>query len=104
MNGTLDIQFRKNKLEKAYRNTKDGVRQLGADIHRKYVQRIDLICEARNIDELAMLPGLHWHSLKGGRAGQFAVTLTGNFRLILTVVEDLSNTVCVEEVIDYHGG
>jgi len=67
MDGTLDIQFRKNKLEKAYRNTKDGVRQLGADIHRKYVQRIDLICEARNIDELAMLPGLHWHSLKGDR-------------------------------------
>ena len=99
----MDIQFRTNKLEKAYLNTKDGMRLLGAERHRKFVQRIDLIGEARSIEELSVLPGLHWHSLKGNRAGQFAVTLTGNFRLILTAVEDAPNTVCVEEVIDYHG-
>ncbi len=99
----MDIQFRTNKLEKAYLNSNDGVRLLGAERDRKFVQRIDLIGEARNIDELSILPGLHWHPLKGTRAGQFAVTLTGNFRLILTIVEDTPNTVCVEEVIDYHG-
>ncbi len=99
----MDIRFRTNKLEKAYLNSNDGVRLLGAERHRKFVQRIDLIGEARNIDELSILPGLHWHPLKGNRAGQFAVTLTGNFRLILTIVEDTPNTVCVEEVTDYHG-
>ena len=99
----MDIQFRTNKLENAYRNTKDGIRLLGAESHRKFVQRIDLMGVARSIEELSILPGLHWHPLKGDRVGQFAVTLTGNFRLILTAVEDPPNTVCVEEVIDYHG-
>ena len=103
MDGTLDIQFRTNRWKRAYRNTKDGIRLLGTERHRKFVQRIDLIGEARSIEELSVLPGLHWHPLKGNRAGQFAVTLTGNFRLIITVVEDTPNTVCVEEVTDYHG-
>ena len=99
----MDIRFRTNKLEKAYRNSKDGIRLLGTERHRKFVQRIDLIGESRSIEELAMLPGLHWHPLKGDRAGQFAVTLTANFRLILTVNDGAPNRVCVEEVTDYHG-
>ena len=103
MDGTLDIQFKTNKLERAYRNTKEGRRQLGAERHRRFVQRINIISEAQSIDELASLPVLHWHPLKGDHAGQFAVTLTGNWRLILTIIEDVPEAVRVEEVIDYHG-
>ncbi len=99
----MDIRFRTNKLERAYRNSKDGVRLLGTERHRRFVQRIDLIGEAQSVEELSRLPVLHWHSLHGDRAGQYAVTLIGNWRLILILVEDAPNTVCVEEVIDYHG-
>lgn len=99
----IAIRFRTNKLERAYQKTKDGVRLLGPKIHRKYVGRINLIEAAQSLDELHTLPVLKWHPLKGDRAGQFAVSLTGNFRLILTVDDDAPNTVCVEEVIDYHG-
>ncbi len=99
----ITIRFRTNKLERAYQKAKDGVRLLGPEIHRKYVGRINLIEAAQSLDELPLLPVLKWHPLKGDRAGQFAVSLTGNFRLILTVVEDTPDTVCVEEVTDYHG-
>ncbi len=99
----MEIQFRTNKLENAYRNTKFGVRLLGDVRHKRFVQRIDLIGETQNIEELSRLPVLHWHSLHGDRAGQYAVTLIGNWRLILTLVDNAPNTVSVEEVIDYHG-
>lgn len=99
----MEVRFRTRKWEKAYRNSKDGQKLLGAERYRRFVQRIDIISEAQSIDELSKLPVLHWHPLKGNLAGQFAVTLTGNWRLILTVVADTPNAVCVEEVIDYHG-
>ncbi len=99
----MDIRFKTNNLEKAYLKTKEGVRLLGPEIHRKYVQRINLIEQAQSIEELSILPGLHWHSPKGNRAGQFSVRLTGNFRLILTIDDVAPNTVRVEEVTDYHG-
>ena len=38
---------------------------------------------------------------KGDRSGQYAMTLTGNFRLIIEVVSD--DTVRILGVEDYHG-
>ena len=39
--------------------------------------------------------------LKGDRAGQYAMTLTGNYRLVVEVIGD--DSVRVLNVEDYHG-
>jgi plasmid maintenance system killer protein len=41
------------------------------------------------------------HPLTGDRARQHAIRLTGQMRLIVTVLDD--QTIQVEEVVDYHG-
>lgn len=45
---------------------------------------------------------LDFHVLRGSRAGQYAVRLTGQMRLILEPGED-DGTLIVVEVADYHG-
>ena len=44
---------------------------------------------------------LRLHPLKGNRAGQYAMTLTGNYRLIIEKVQE--DRVRILDVEDYHG-
>jgi proteic killer suppression protein len=41
------------------------------------------------------------HPLKGDRAGEYAITLTGNFRLIIEKIKE--DNVRILDVEDYHG-
>ena len=100
--GGEDVAFRTRKLERCYREHRAGVREFGAEAARRYIERINLIKSARDLDELLFLPGLHGHPLKGDRAGQFAIRLTGYLRLIFTVPEDGATTVCIEEVSKHY--
>ena len=99
----MEVHFATSRLRRCYEDASRAGQQWGPDVARKYVQRIDLIELTESLEELPTLPGLRWHALSGNLAGRYAVTLTGNYRLILTVVEEKPNTLCVEEVIDYHG-
>lgn len=44
---------------------------------------------------------LDFHPLRGDRAGQYALRITGQMRLIVTF--DDTGRVVIEEVVDYHG-
>ena len=46
------------------------------------------------------LPGWYFHELKGNRAGQYAVTVLGNWRLVFQWDDDGPHSVTLE---DYHG-
>ena len=52
-------------------------------------------------ESLAERQALDFHPLRGDRRGQHALRLTGQMRLIVTVVDE--RTVRVEKVTDYHG-
>lgn len=54
------------------------------------------------MEDLKALPGLRCHSLKGDRAGQYAVNLTGFYRLIFIVEGDTLNIVTIEEVSKHY--
>jgi proteic killer suppression protein len=99
----LEVLFRSNKLEKWFTRSKEGIRALGPEVGKRYIQRINIIKLARGMDELLILPGLKCHPLKGDRAGQFAMALTGYFRLILTLDSEAPNTVWIEEVSGHYG-
>ncbi|MES9856236.1 MAG: type II toxin-antitoxin system RelE/ParE family toxin [Sedimenticola sp.] len=96
-------EFRKKKLEKCYLVAREAAKAYGDEVARKYIQRINIIKRARNIDELNTLPGLHCHPLKGDRHGQYAVKLNGFYRLIFTLKREALEIVLIEEVSKHYG-
>ena len=96
------IKFRSNKLERCFLSKNQAVREFGDQVARKYIQRIGIIKAASSLDELSKLPGLRCHPLKGDRKGQYAINLTGFYRLIFTVEGDTLNIVTIEEVSKHY--
>ena len=97
----MHIEFSSHNLAEASVNLSEASRLFGVPIGRKYIQRLAVL---RATDKFAQLYGhraLRLHPLKGNRAGQYAMTLTGNFRLIMERVEE--DRVRILDVEDYHG-
>ena len=97
----MHIEFATNRLADASISLSEANRLFGVPIGRKYIQRLAVL---RATDKFAQLYG-HWalrlHPLKGKRAGQYAMTLTGNYRLIIERVQE--DIVRIMDVEDYHG-
>ena len=99
----MEIAFGTKKLERCYREHEYGRRTWGEAVARKYVQRIDLLQEAANMLEVERLPGLNCHPLKAERAGQYAVTLLGRWRLVFTLQGNTAEIIRIEEVSKHYG-
>jgi proteic killer suppression protein len=99
----LEVTFGTRHLERCYAEHKLAAREFGADVSRRYIQRINLIKAAQSIDDLPRLPGLRFHALSGDRKGQYAVNLTGFYRLILTLHGSRLEIVRIEEVSKHYG-
>ena len=98
----MEVTFRTKKLEREYCKSAVAIKAYGVQVARKYIQRINIIKHARDIDELSRLPGLRYHPLKGNRHGQFAVSLTGFYRLIFTLHGDGLEIANIEEVSKHY--
>lgn len=98
----MEVHFRTRKLQKQYENYKEAEKAYGASIARRYISRINIIKQTHNLKELMPLPGLRCHELKGNRKGQYAVNLTGYYRLIFTVKDKKLEIVCIEEVSKHY--
>ena len=98
----MEIAFRTKALQRQYEKSSLAVRAYGEQVARKYIQRIGLIKQVRDIGELQKLPGLDCHPLKGDRAGQWAVKLTGFYRLIFTLEGDRLEIALIEEVSKHY--
>ncbi len=99
----MEIVFRTRKLEKEYTVSAKAIKAYGSDVARKYIQRVNIIKTAKDMDELMQLPRLRCHPLKGNRQGQYAINLTGFYRLIFTLVGNQMEIVCIEEVSKHYG-
>jgi proteic killer suppression protein len=98
----VEIRFRTNRLQRQYERSSVAVQAYGRQVARKYVQRIDLIKHSRSVDELQKLPGLDCHPLKGDREGQWAIKLTGFYRLIFTLDGERLEIALIEEVSKHY--
>ncbi len=99
----MEIQFRKKRLRKQYQDVKAATREYGAEVARLYIGRINIIKSAKDIKVLTSLPGLKCHELKGDRRGEWAINLTGFWRLIFTLIGEQLEIVCIEEVSKHYG-
>ncbi|NLX53143.1 MAG: plasmid maintenance system killer [Deltaproteobacteria bacterium] len=98
----MEVQFRTKKLKKYYENSKEAEKAYGRTVARRYIGRINIIKQTRDLSELMQLPGLRCHELKGDRKGQYAMNLTGFDRLIFTVTGKKLEIVCIEEVSKHY--
>lgn len=96
------VNFKTKKLEKCYCQAKQAQKEFGEQVAKKYIQRINLIKAAKNLEEVMSLPGLRCHPLKGNRQGQYAVKLTGFYRLIFILVDDRLEVAQIEEVSKHY--
>jgi len=97
----VHIEFATNRLADAGISLVEAGQLFGVPIGRKYIQRLAVL---RAMDKFAQLYGhraLRLHPLKGKRAGQYAMTLTANYRLIIEKVQE--DRVRIMDVEDYHG-
>ncbi len=77
------------------------MREWGPVVGQRYIDLVETLETAERVDHLYEITPLHFHPLTGDRRGQYALRLTGQMRLIVTV--DDEQAVTIEEVVDYHG-
>jgi proteic killer suppression protein len=99
----LEIRFRTKKLEKQYLNAREAEKAYGKQVARRYIQRISILKKSRSFEELRTITVLKFHPLKGDRDGEYAITLTGFYRLIIRNVGEIYDIVRIEEVSKHYG-
>jgi plasmid maintenance system killer protein len=97
----VKLEFSTKRMAEASISLSKASRQLGVPVGRKYIHRLVVLRAVDKFTQLFGMQALRLHPLKGNRAGQYSITLTGNYRLIIEkVAEDIVFIVNVE---DYHG-
>jgi proteic killer suppression protein len=98
----VQVRFRKNRLQEAYQNNAEAVRHWGAQTARRYVQRVDVLQAAQSADDLFKIAPLKFDPLGAGRQGQYAITLHGKMRLIVSFTDPAMTVVWIEDVSDHY--
>jgi len=97
----VELEFSSNRLVNASVSFLEASRFFGVPIGRKYIQRLAVLRATDKFTQLYGHRALRLHPLKGDRAGKYAMTLTGNFRLIIEKIKE--DKVRIMDVEDYHG-
>jgi proteic killer suppression protein len=95
------IEYSSHRLHEAGISLSEANKLFGVPVGRKYIQRLAILRATEKFTELFGHRALKLQQLKGDRSGEYALTLTGNFRLILAKIKE--NTVRIIDVEDYHG-
>ncbi len=90
-------KFRHKGLKRLYEDD-DGSLLPAASV-RKLKAILAALQFADNLAQVHTVPGWKLHPLKGGRKGEYSITITGNWRLTFTVEGNLVNDLNFE---DYH--
>jgi proteic killer suppression protein len=97
----VHIDFSSHHLAEASVSLSESSRLFGVPIGRKYIQRLAVLRATDKFTQLYGHRALRLHPLKGNRAGQYSITLTGNYRLIIEKIQE--DQVRIVDVEDYHG-
>lgn len=97
----MRVHFASRELARCYESEREAARAWGQVVGRRYIDRINVIRQARSLRDLAAIRSLRLHQLKGERAGQFAIRLTGRWRLVFRLAD--GDVVMVEEVSAHYG-
>lgn len=65
--------------------------------------RVTTLKSAKSFEDLYKIPSLKFHPLTGNRKGEYAISLTGYWRLIIKNDGDVFDIAKIEEVSDHYG-
>ena len=89
------VAFEKEYLRDLYETGKsDKKHRFQPDIVKRYKRGIDYLKQARNEEELFLLPSLHYEVLKGDKAGVSSIRVNDQYRIEFTV-EQVSEPIVV---------
>ena len=110
----MQVAYKSGKLEKTLTNPAKTFREYGTRA-KKVIQRLREIESSANLSVLMKIPAANCHPLSGSRAGEFAVNVSGNRRMIFEIHQepiplkgdggtdtDSVTSVKILEIKDYH--
>lgn len=98
----MHITFRNKSLEKICTIADVAHRLYGEKMAAKIHLRIAQLSAASSLDMLLQNRIGRCHCLKGRLKDRYAVDLIRPHRLVFRLHENLADTVCIIEIVDYH--
>lgn len=111
----IEISWSSRKLEKVCTDDRQAVRRWGTDNWKILRRRLAALLAAPTLADMTGVPG-NCHQLHADRAGEFAISLWGSYRLIFEPAHNpfpaltdggvdraLVTKIEIKEVVDYHG-
>ena len=98
----MEIRFKTKKLEKQYISSSEAIKAYGIQVAKKYINRVNILQSANFFDDLYSIPTLKFHPLTGDRKGEYAISLTGYYRLIIKNDGEISDIAKIEEVSKHY--
>jgi proteic killer suppression protein len=99
----VEVEFKTNELRECYENFERARRRWGASVGQRYIERVNILSACTSMADLGKIPQLKFHPLKGDRRGQYALTLDGQMRLLVSFKDRSRAIVRVEQVSKHYG-
>jgi proteic killer suppression protein len=80
----MNIQYGNNKLRRQLSSASEIKKAFG-EMAKKVTRRLDEITASPNLAVLMKIPAANCHPLTGDRQGEWAVDISGNFRMIFEI-------------------
>ena len=77
----MEISYKSRKLEKQLTDPNEMIKSFG-QLARKVNQRLKDLTDADNLAIMRTIPAARCHELTGGRKGELALDVSGNYRMI----------------------
>lgn len=97
----MKIEFEDKKLEKKLATLAKAKKAFGGTMAGVIFHRIKQMETALNDSELRYIPG-NFHPLTADRKGQWACSLTANWRMIFRLKIEEDYIAVIIEIVDYH--
>lgn len=98
----MEVLFASNKLARCYQDQRRATQAWGPEIGPLYIARVTTLMAAVKFADLFEIKSLYLHPLTGDRQGQYALTIQGRWRLIITL-DDQQQVITLEEVSNHYG-
>ncbi len=90
----MNVTFDKDYLRELYETGKsDKKHRFQPDVVRRYKKGVDYLKSANKVEDLFLLPSLHYKVLKGDKAGISSIRVNDQYRIEFVVSESFI-TVC----------
>ncbi|MBN2837865.1 MAG: type II toxin-antitoxin system RelE/ParE family toxin [Fusobacteriaceae bacterium] len=103
----MKVTYKSKKLEKECSDYSLLVKSYGLQIAKKVIQRLNELESSSDLSVMSKIRSARLHKLSGDRSDEYAMDLTGNYRLIITsgdenIKLDQIKIVRIEKIEDYH--